>query len=84
MMKVNKYLNPEWVVVASLFLSSISLVIGTAYTIWANNRTPIHEQFDIAKMYIAELEDAIRADDTVIGDVCGGDGYQMWHELGYE
>lgn len=34
---------------------------------------------DAAVKYIHELEDVIEADDTVVGDVCGGDGYTEWY-----
>lgn len=35
---------------------------------------------DVAVQYIHELEEAIEADGTVIGDVCGGDGYVKWYK----
>ena len=37
------------------------------------------KRHDVAMQYIHELEDAIEADGTVIGDVCGGDGYTEWY-----
>lgn len=32
-------------------------------------------RLEVADKYIQELESAIGADGTVVGDVCGGDGY---------
>ena len=37
------------------------------------------KRHDVAMQYIHELEDAIEADGTVVGDVCGGDGYAEWY-----
>lgn len=37
------------------------------------------KRHDVAIQYIYELEDAIEADGTVVGDVCGGDGYAEWY-----
>lgn len=34
---------------------------------------------DVAIQYIHELEEVIEADGTVVGDVCGGDGYTEWY-----
>lgn len=34
---------------------------------------------DVAMQYIHELEEVIEADGTVVGDVCGGDGYAEWY-----
>lgn len=34
---------------------------------------------DVAIQYIHELEEVIEADGTVVGDVCGGDGYAEWY-----
>lgn len=34
---------------------------------------------DVARQYIHELEEVIEADGTVVGDVCGGDGYAEWY-----
>lgn len=34
---------------------------------------------DTAIQYIHELEEAIEADGTIVGDVCGGDGYCDWY-----
>lgn len=34
---------------------------------------------DVAVQYINELEEVIEADGTVVGDICGGDGYAEWY-----
>lgn len=36
-------------------------------------------RYDVAIQYIHELEEVIEADGTVVGDVCGGDGYAEWY-----
>lgn len=56
-------------VVFSIVLN-IMLLLSANYLINRN---------DIAVQYIHELEEVIEADGTIIGDVCGGDGYTEWY-----
>lgn len=55
-----------------IFLLFIVVVLSISIK-HSNNR------LDIAEQYIDELEEVIEADGTVVGDVCGGDGYSYWY-----
>lgn len=51
-------------------------VIAILIAIGSNHLLKRH---DVAIQYIHELEEVIEADGTVVGDVCGGDGYAEWY-----
>ena len=61
--------------VKNLYLMFVT-VIAVIFAIGANHLMNRH---DIAMQYIHELEEVIEADGTVVGDVCGGDGYAEWY-----
>lgn len=59
-----------------LLVISITLLIAITFGLLrAMNR------LEVATMYIHELEEVIESDGTVVGDVCGGDGYAEYDEL---
>ena len=51
-------------------------VMAIVLAVGANHLMNRH---DVAIQYIHELEEVIEANGTVIGDVCGGDGYVEWY-----
>ena len=51
-------------------------VMAIVLAVGANHLMNRH---DVAIQYIHELEEVIEANGTVIGDVCGGDGYAEWY-----
>ena len=55
-----------------IFITTLAIVLlfNSNYLIKRN---------DAAIQYIHELEEVIVADGTVVGDVCGGDGYAEWY-----
>ena len=55
-----------------VFITAIAIVLA----IGANHLMKRH---DVAIQYIHELEEVIEDDGTVVGDVCGGDGYAEWY-----
>ena len=61
--------------VKNLYLVFVT-VMAVILLFGANHLAKRH---DVAMQYIHELEDAIEADGTVVGDVCGGDGYAEWY-----
>lgn len=76
--KINDYIYKHIDVltnVKNLYLMFVA-VIAITLAIGINHLIKRH---DIAIQYIHELEEAIEADGTVIGDVCGGDGYFEWY-----
>lgn len=59
-----------------LLVISITLLIAITFGLLrAMNR------LEIATMYIHELEEVIESDGTVVGDVCGGDGYAEYYAM---
>ena len=62
--------------VKNLYLVFVT-VIAVILAVGANHLMNRH---DIAIQYIHELEEVIEADGTVVGDVCGGDGYTEWYD----
>lgn len=62
--------------VKNLYLVFVT-VIAIILAIGANHLINRH---DVAIQYIHELEKVIEADGTVVGDVCGGDGYAEWYD----
>lgn len=61
--------------VKNLYLVFIT-VIAIILAIGANRLMKRH---NIAVQYIQELEEVIEDYGTVVGDVCGGDGYAEWY-----
>lgn len=61
--------------VKNLYLVFVT-VISIILLFGANHLMKRH---DVAMQYIHELEEIIEADGTVVGDVCGGDGYAEWY-----
>ena len=76
--KVENYIYKhidELISVKNLYLvfvtvMAIMLLFGANY---------LMKRHDVAMQYIHELEEVIEADGTVVGDVCGGDGYAEWY-----
>ena len=62
--------------VKNLYLVFVT-VMAIIIAIGANHLIKRH---DVAMQYIHELEEVIEADGTVVGDVCGGDGYAEWYD----
>lgn len=61
--------------VKNLYLVFVT-VMAIIFAIGVNHLMHRH---DVAIQYIHELEEVIEADGTVVGDVCGGDGYAEWY-----
>lgn len=61
--------------VKNLYLVFITVMV----IILAVDSNHLMRRHDIAIQYIHELEEAIEADGTIVGDVCGGDGYCDWY-----
>lgn len=61
--------------VKNLYLVFVT-VMAIVLAVGANHLMKRH---DVAIQYIHELEEVIKADGTVVGDVCGGDGYAEWY-----
>lgn len=62
--------------VKNLYLVFITVIV-IILAIGANH---LMHRNDVAIQYIHELEEFIEADGTVVGDVCGGDGYAEWYD----
>lgn len=61
-------------------MKNLYLVFITVITIiLAIGTNHLMHRHDVAIHYIHELEEVIEADGTVVGDVCGGDGYAEWY-----
>lgn len=65
----------ELINVKNLYLMFVTVMM-IVLAISANHLMNRH---DVAIQYIHELEEVIEADGTVLGDVCGGDGYAEWY-----
>lgn len=61
--------------VKNLYLVFVT-VMAIILAVGANHLMNRH---DVAIQYIHELEEVIEADGTIVGDVCGGDGYAEWY-----
>lgn len=57
-----------------LLVISITLLIAITFSLLR-----AMDRLEVATMYIHELEEVIESDGTVVGDVCGGDGYAEWY-----
>jgi len=76
--KIENYIEKnfdELTSVKNLYLVFIT-VMAIILAVGSNHLMRRH---DIAIQYIHELEEAIEADGTIVGDVCGGDGYCDWY-----
>lgn len=61
-------------------MKNLYLVFVTVMTIiLLFSANHLMKRHDVAIQYIHELEEVIEADGTVVGDVCGGDGYAEWY-----
>lgn len=65
----------EWTSVKNIYLVFVTVV--AIALLMCNNR--LMNRNIAAMKYIHELEETIEADGTVVGDVCGGDGYVEWY-----
>lgn len=65
----------EWTSMKNICLVSVTII--AIVLLFANNR--LTNRNLAAMKYIHELEETIEADGTVVGDVCGGDGYAEWY-----
>lgn len=65
----------EWTSMKNICLVSVTVI--AIVLLFANNR--LMNRNIAAMKYIHELEETIEADGTVVGDVCGGDGYAEWY-----
>lgn len=72
--KIENYID-ELTSVKNLYLVFITVIV-IVLAVGANHLMKRH---DIAIQYIHELEEVIEDDGTVVGDVCGGDGYAEWY-----
>ena len=61
--------------IKNLYLVFVTIIV-IILAIGANHLMHRH---DVAIQYIHELEEVIEDDGTVVGDVCGGDGYTEWY-----
>lgn len=76
--KIENYIEKnfdELTSVKNLYLVFITVMV----IILAVGSNHLMRRHDIAIQYIHELEEAIEADGTIVGDVCGGDGYCDWY-----
>ena len=61
--------------IKNLYLDFVTIIV----IILAIGTNHLMHRHDVAIQYIHELEEVIEDDGTVVGDVCGGDGYTEWY-----
>ena len=62
-----------------IVIISIVSIFSFSYIYMTIELRKVNARLEIATQYITELESVIESDGTVIGDVCGGDGYTYWY-----
>lgn len=70
------------VTICAFAIYGFGMILLTREVIPVDNTETIdslENRLHVASMYIEELESVVEQDGTVVGDVCGGDGYAYWY-----